>query len=165
MVSVSRQVQIDQPVEEVQAQFADVAHHEGARVHRAARFAVVAETDDSCRYEQSSGRGPLKLRQTLELDRADPAHLVNTVVAGPLRTGTLTFLIEPRGGAGALVTATLDAPVPMALRWAAPLLRFAFGRSLARAPGRGQGRSGVRELRPAATPRLIGGYARRHGER
>ena len=54
------------------------------------------------------------------------------MVAGPFRTGTLTFTIRPED-AGSLVTATLRAPVPGALKWSSPILRTVLGQSLARA--------------------------------
>lgn len=133
MLTVTRTITVGRPPEVVQSQFADVGYHEQAGVHRGVRFTVLDESAGECVYEQVTGRGPLRLRQRFRLDRRDPAHQVNTVIAGPFRTGTLTFDIGLCTPGSTSVTATLIAPSTVVTRLAGPFLRRALGRSLASA--------------------------------
>jgi hypothetical protein len=133
VLTVIRTIRIDRPVAEVCAQFADVAHHERTGVHRGSRFAVLAETGDTCTYDQVTGRGPGRIRQRFELDRRDPAHLVNTVTDGAFQAGTLTFDIRATDTDASEVTATLAAPTRGLTGWLAPVLRVLLGRGLAQA--------------------------------
>ena len=129
MLAVVRTLRIERPAAEVRAQFADVAHHERSGVHRGSRFTVLADAGDTCTYEQVTGR----MRQQFELDRRDPALLVNTVTEGPFRGGTLTFDIREAGPDTSEVTATLAAPTGGVTGLLAPLLRVVLGRALAKA--------------------------------
>jgi hypothetical protein len=133
MLVVSRTVTVDRSPELVRSQFADVAHHQRAGVHRGTRFRVIDESATECTYEQVTGRGPLGLRQRYHLDRRDAAHQVNTVVAGPFRGGTLRFDIAGSTPGSTVVTATLASPPTVATRLLGPFLRRALGRSLGRA--------------------------------
>jgi hypothetical protein len=133
MLTAVRTIRIERPAAEVRAQFADVAHHERTGVHRGSRFTLLAEAGDTCTYEQVTGRGPGRIRQRFELDRHDPAHLVNTVTDGAFRGGTLTFDIRDAGPDGSEVTATLVAPTKGVTDWLAPVLRVLLGRALVQA--------------------------------
>ncbi|MEZ5264312.1 MAG: hypothetical protein R2755_21615 [Acidimicrobiales bacterium] len=108
-------VEIARPADLVAAQFADVAHHERARVHRNASFELLSDGGDVLEYNQRAPIGRRVLTQRFRLDRRDPKHLVNTVLAGPLTGATLTFDIEAIDADSARVTATLDlGPSPVA---------------------------------------------------
>jgi hypothetical protein len=135
MLAVTRTVTITRPPEVVRSQFADVGYHERSQPHRGARFVVLEESATECVYEQVTGQGPLRLRQRYRLGRRDPAHLTNTVIAGPFRGGSLVFAIDGSGPDSTVVTAVVSAPGTRATRLAAPLLRRALGRSLQRALG------------------------------
>jgi hypothetical protein len=134
MLTVVRSITIDRPAAEVRAQFADVAHHERSGVHRGSRFTVLADAGDTCTYDQLTGR----IRQRFELDRHDPAHLVNTVTEGAFQGGTLTFDIREAAPDTSEVTATLSAPTAGVTGLLAPFLRVVLGRSLAKALGEDQ---------------------------
>jgi hypothetical protein len=135
MLTIERSVRIERPVAEVRAQFADVAHHERTGVHGGSHFTVLTDAGDTCTYDQVTGRGPGRIRQRFELDRRDPAHLVNTVTDGAFRAGTLTFDIREAGPGTSEVTATLAAPAGGVTGLLAPLLRVMLGRALAKALG------------------------------
>jgi hypothetical protein len=132
MFEVKRSIAIHQPVERVQAQFGDVAHHARAGVHRGVTFEIVDEGPDYCDYGQTTRMGPMRMRQTFRLVRDDPAAQVNTLTAGTFAPGSITFEITP-GTDATTVTATLRASLGRPLALLAPLLRPAVGRSLAKA--------------------------------
>jgi hypothetical protein len=132
MFEVSERIAIAQPVEQVRAQFGDVAYHASAGVHRGVTFSVVADRDDYCDYEQTTRMGPMHIRQSFQLNRTDLARQVNTVVAGAFAPGSITFEIVPEGD-GTSVTATLRAPLRGPVALFSPVLRRALGRSLAKA--------------------------------
>lgn len=91
MWEIAEEVRIERPVDEVRAQFADVAHHEATAPHRGTTFRVISEDPATCEYEQRTRLGPMWTRQRFVLDRSDPGHQVNRIVAGPFRGGSITF--------------------------------------------------------------------------
>jgi hypothetical protein len=132
MLEVSVCVIIRRSLEEVQAQFADVAYHERNGHHRGVRFHVLSESSQSCSYSQESRVGPLRLRQQFELDKSVPAHQVNVLTSGALSPGSITFDVVADGPDGAEVTATLCSTRPGITQLAAPLLRRSLARALTR---------------------------------
>lgn len=133
MLVVTRTITIRSPAEVVRSQFADVAYHEAAGVHRGVSFTVLDESTTECVYEQFTGRGPARLRQRYRLDRSDPAHQTNTVTAGPFRGGVLAFDIDASPPGSTVVTATLTSRSTAVTRLAGPVVRRMLGRSLDRA--------------------------------
>lgn len=132
MLEVCVRVIIRRPLEEVQAQFADVAYHEHNGHHRGVRFHVLSESSQSCSYSQESRVGPLRLRQQFELDKSVPAHQVNVLTSGAFSPGSITFDVVADGPDGAEVTATLCSTRAGLTQLAAPLLRRTLARALTR---------------------------------
>ena len=126
-------VEIARPADVVAAQFADVAYHERAAVHRSASFELLSDAGDVLEYNQRARTGRRVLTQRFRLDRRDPKHLVNTVLAGPLTGATLTFDIEAIDADSTRVTATLELGPSTVARWFGALLRRRASRDLARA--------------------------------
>src|ERR1700680_4461588 len=93
MLEVTDSTKISCWVEVVRAQFGDIKHDERHCPHRGVSFRVLDDASDLCRYEQISKVGVVNLRQQLVLDRKGHDELVNTVVTGPLKGGTITFRI------------------------------------------------------------------------
>lgn len=132
MILATRTVIIRRPLAVVAAQFADVAHHQRTGVHRGVRFTVLDETATRCHYDQVTSRGPLRLRQRFRLDRSDPVHQVNTVIAGSFRGDTLEFHLRTTEPDCTEATAILTSSRKR-MRVAGPLLRPFLGRALQQA--------------------------------
>lgn len=132
MLEVRACVIIRRPLEEVQAQFADVAYHERNGHHSGVRFHVLSESSQSCSYSQESRVGPLRLHQQFELDKSEPAHQVNSLISGAFSPGSITFDVIADGPDAAEVTATLRSTRPGLTQLAAPLLRRSLARALTR---------------------------------
>jgi hypothetical protein len=135
MWEIAEWVRIGRPVAEVQAQFADVVHHQAVAPHRGVTFRVLADSADSCVYEQVTRIGPFRTRQQFVLDRTlagYPAQQVNRIVAGPFHGGSITFAFRPDGD-GTAVTATVRHDPGRAARFAGPVLERVLRRSLAAA--------------------------------
>lgn len=135
MWEIAESVRIRRPVAEVQAQFADVAHHQAAAPHRGVTFRVIEDSSASCAYEQVTRVGPVRSRQRFVLDRTAagyPAEQVNRIVEGLFHGGSITFTVVSHAD-GTSVTATVrHEPGPLA-RLASPVLRPVLRRSLAAA--------------------------------
>jgi len=132
MLEAKASVTIRRPLDEVQAQFGDVAYHQRAGHHRGVKFHVVSESSQSCSYSQETRVGPARLRQHFELDRTVPGHQVNSLISGLFSPGSITFDIVADGDDGASVTATLCSTRPGFTQLAAPLLRRSLARILTR---------------------------------
>ena len=132
MWEITERVRIDRPVAVVRAQFADVAHHEANPPHDGVTFRVLQDSPESCEYEQASRIGPFRSRQRFVLDRTDPDHQVNRIVAGPFRGGSITFDVREDGD-GAEVVATVRHDAGPAVRLLAPVVSRVLRRSLATA--------------------------------
>lgn len=130
MMEVRKTITIRRPVDEVQAQFQDLAYHERRGHHRGVTFVVSSESEESCGYSQTSQFGQLRLRQKFRLDRDDASHQVNELVSGPFSPGSITFDIVDSAD-GAIVTATLQSTRRGVTQLAAPLLRRVLTRALA----------------------------------
>jgi hypothetical protein len=130
VVEVRSVCRIDRPVDEVRAQFADVEHHAETQVHRNVRFEPVAGSPQ--RFRQLTCKGPLRLRQEIEMDGTDDGGIVQRVVAGSLCGSTLTFGFAP-AGSGTTVTATAQVPLRGLGRLAGRLLARSMRRALATA--------------------------------
>lgn len=133
MLSVTREITIDRPVEVVRSQFGDIAHHAGAHPHKGVTFTVIEDAADHCDYEQVTKAGPVRLRQRFHLDRHDPARQVNELVDGAFAPGSITFQIDPAGESASKVTAVLEAPGTRLTSVLGPVLRPMLGRGLAKA--------------------------------
>lgn len=135
MWEISESVRIGRPLAEVQAQFADVAHHQAVAPHRGVTFRVLSESPERCEYEQVTRVGPVRSRQRFVLDRTAagyPAEQVNRIVEGLFRGGSITFGFRPDGDGTEVVAAVCHDPGSVA-RLASPLLRRVLRRSLAAA--------------------------------
>ena len=135
MWEISESVRIARPVDEVRAQFSDVLHHEAVAPHRGVTFRVLADSADSCEYEQVTRVGPVRSRQRFVLDRtADdyPAEQVNRIVEGLFHGGSITFTVVPDGH-GTSVTATVRHDPGRLARLSGPLISRVLRRSLAAA--------------------------------
>lgn len=103
MLAVSERIAVDRPLAVVQAQFADVAYHARSGHHQGVTFVVVTDDADRCTYQQVTRAGPVRLRQSFELDRRDPSKQVNTITAPLLRRvlrrafWSGTHVAEPHG--------------------------------------------------------------------
>lgn len=133
MIEVSRSVTIHRAPAEVQAQFGDVAYHERNGHHRGVTFRVLNETPACCDYEQDTRLGPLRIGQRFRLQRGEPSHQVNELLAGPFSPGSITFDIVTEAEDAAHVTATLRSTRRGLTQIAAPVLRRTLARALAKA--------------------------------
>lgn len=132
MLRASATQRIERPVEEVRAQFADVAHHEAHPPHATVRFEVIEDDGaGGCRYRQVSKLGPVKLRQEMEMTETAPGVLENRVIKGQMAGGVLRFTIVEAGEGASEVTAELEAPLNAVQRLAGPLLQRQVARALA----------------------------------
>ena len=132
MLKVTRSTLIQRPLEDVQAQFGDIAYHEARAHHRGVRFRVLGDDDEGrCGYEQVTSVGPARLRQRFRLDRADPAHQVNDLLEGAFAPGRITFDVVGEAADMTRVTATLSSERGGLTSIAAPILRVVLGRALA----------------------------------
>jgi hypothetical protein len=130
-LEVVRSVEIERDAEVVRRQFGDVAHHAATNLHRGVVFEVVEDNEACCHYRQVSKVGPLKLRQEMALDRTESGPLINRIVAGQFAGGAISFDVQSAGEGRSVVEARLTAPLPFALRVAAPILRAQVGKQLA----------------------------------
>ncbi len=131
MLKIEESVRIACPADLVRAQFADLDHHEHHCPHRRASFRVLDDSTEACHYELIARIGVLKLRQEFVLDRTSDDDLVNTVIKGPLRGGTITFRVRGEG-VGSVVTAIVQGQPRRLERLAGPVLRRVLQRNLAR---------------------------------
>ncbi len=135
-LSIEESIEIEAKPNLVRRQFADVAHHERAALHRGVRFEVLDQDDHRCRYRQTSHLGPLRLKQEIELARRDSGPLVNTITKGQFTGGTISFVIRPVDGGGetqSAVTARLEGPLRGPQRLLAAVLKRQVSKALARA--------------------------------
>ena len=132
MWEIAESVRIGRPLAEVQAQFADVAHHQAVAPHRGVTFRVLADSVTSCEYEQVTKVGPVRSRQRFVLDRTTagyPGEQVNHIVAGAFHGGSITFVIGPDGD-GTQVVATVRHDPGRLVRLASPVIARVLRRSL-----------------------------------
>jgi hypothetical protein len=132
-LEVSESITIDRSADVVRRQFADVAHHQAAGVHRGVRFEVLDDDGQRCRYRQVSRAGPLKLTQEFELPRSDEGPLVNSITRGQFRGGKISFVVAPVSSGQSTVQATVVSQVSGVESLLLPLLRLIVRRTLARA--------------------------------
>ena len=130
VLEVTETVVIDRSAEIVRAQFGDVAHHQNTGVHHGVRFELLHDDGRRCRYRQISRVGPIRLQQHVTLVREPDGPLVNTVTAGPLAGGTITFHIQPDGPSRSRVTAIVEAELRGVKVLAAPMLRSQLAKDL-----------------------------------
>jgi hypothetical protein len=134
MLRASATQRIERPVDEVRAQFADVAHHEAHPPHATVRFEVIEDDGaGGCRYRQVSKLGPVTLRQEMEMTETAPGVLENRVIKGQMAGGVLRFTIVEAGEGVSAVTAELEAPLNAVQRVAQPLLQRQVAKALAAA--------------------------------
>lgn len=129
MLEVSESIAISRPRATVQAQFSDVAYHQRSGHHRGVEFTVIEDTSESCRYDQLTRVGPIRVRQCFVLDRRDRARQKNELVSGAFAPGAIEFVIEGHGDES-MVTATLSTEPRGLKRVAQPMLRLIIRRSL-----------------------------------
>ena len=134
-LDVRMNIRIDRKPDVVRQQFADVAHHQRASVHRGVRFEVIDDAPGQCRYRQITRLGPLRLRQEFLLVRSDEGPLVNTVLAGQFAGGAISFDVRPDPGSDnrSHVEARLAAELTGVQVLLAPMLRRSVARALATA--------------------------------
>lgn len=99
------------------------------------RAAQPEESEQYCRYRQTTKLGPLRLSQELRLDRTAEGPLVNRVLTGPFSGATIGFDVRTVTPAGdrARVRATLRADLRGIQRLLAPILRRSVAQALAKA--------------------------------
>ena len=129
-LEVTETVAIERSAEIVRAQFGDVAHHQNTGVHHGVRFELLDDDGRRCRYRQTTRVGPIRLQQHLTLVRETGGPLVNTVTAGPLAGGTITFHVRPDGPSRSRVTAIVEAELRGIQAIAAPMLRSQLAKDL-----------------------------------
>lgn len=129
MLEVSESIKIGRPSATVQAQFGDIGYHQRNGHHRGVRFTVLVDSSESCRYEQQTNVGPIRVRQCFVLDRSDPARQKNVLVSGAFSPGAIEFVIE-RDGKESTVVATLRTELRGLTRVFQPLLGPILRRSL-----------------------------------
>jgi hypothetical protein len=113
---------IDRPATIVRRHFFDMQHHQEHRVHAAAQFRVVEQTEEHCDYEQRTAIGPFTIRERSRLERAGD-DLINRCVEGPGRGTVTKFTFRDVGDSGTEVSADITAPVRGLAVLFAPLLR------------------------------------------
>ena len=131
---VSRTVTIERPCDLVQAQFADIVHHERSAPHRNVSFALLAESSTACDYSQISRQGPLLIKQQFHLDRSNLHHQRNTVTAGAFRGAAINFDIEASTANANATTVTATIASERAIhRILRPILRMLLSGPLGKA--------------------------------
>jgi hypothetical protein len=133
VLEVSRVITIDRPTDVVRRQFADVAHHQAAAVHRGVRFEVIDDDDQRCRYRQVSRVGLLHITQEFELPHTDDGPLVNTITRGKFHGGTIVFVVQAGDTGRSTVEARVAYPVGGPWAMILPILRTTVRRTMARA--------------------------------
>lgn len=135
ILDVAEEIEIRRDPATVRRQFGDLVHHERAGVHRGVHFEVLEESEQYCRYRQTTKLGPLRLSQELRLDRTAEGPLVNRVLTGPFSGATIGFDVRTVTPAGdcARVRATLRADLRGIQRLLAPILRRNVAQALAKA--------------------------------
>lgn len=129
MLEVSESVKIGRSSAVVQAQFSDIGYHQRNGHHRGVRFTVLADSSESCQYEQLTKVGPIRVRQCFVLDRSDPARQKNELVSGAFSPGAIEFVIEGDREESTVV-ATLRTELRGLTRVFQPLLEPILRRSL-----------------------------------
>jgi len=126
---VSESIKIGRPPATVQSQFGDVGYHQRSGHHRGVLLTVLEDTAQSCRYEQLTKVGPIRVRQCFVLDRGDLVHHENELVSGAFAPGAIEFVIEGNDDESTVV-ATLRTEPRGLTRLVQPLLRPILRRSL-----------------------------------
>jgi hypothetical protein len=124
---------IARPLEVVQAQFVDMAHHASTRVHADLEVADVRPQQGGCRF-----RGRRRVFGILQEDeievvrRADGSSTLRSL-SGSNAGLLVSQAFEPAGPDRTRVRITVEMPLKGALRLLAPLVRIGLQRDLATA--------------------------------
>jgi len=122
------------PAETVRAQFADLRHHIEARVHPELRFEILAQRAGYARYVQEVKLLGLTQRDVFERGFDDDGTMIDTVVEGANRGGSLRFCFSPRqeqGRDGTQVDVFVRLPLPPVIgRLVRPLLEAQIKRAV-----------------------------------
>lgn len=124
---------ISRPIEVVQSQFVDMAHHASTRVHAALEVSNVRPQDGGCRF--TGRRRVLGMLQEDEFEvsrRADGSSTLRSL-SGSNAGLVVTQAFEPVGPDRTRARVAVDMPLRGMLRLLAPLLRIGIQRDLATA--------------------------------
>jgi hypothetical protein len=129
-VSVSEDVEIGRPIDEVRAHFFDIEYHAKHDVHPGYQFIVRSREADVVTYDQVSS-GLFGRRRDLLVTRRDSAQNLRTLcVEGPNLGLTVNFDFEPRSEGRCVCRATFTLPTRGALRMIQPLVRWGLRRAV-----------------------------------
>ncbi len=123
---------IKRPLEEVRQQFADMAYHAAANVHRGVRFTIVSQDAQHCRYRQEVTLLGLRQADDLLNTWLPDGNLHSEAVAG--KNQGLRVLYRFAGNANlTMVWVTFEIPARGVKRLIAPLFRWVAQRALRKA--------------------------------
>lgn len=129
-VSVSEEVEIGLPIEEVRAHFFDIEYHSKHDVHPGYQFIVKSQEADAVTYDQVSS-GLFGQQRDLLVTRRDSHHNLRTLcVQGPNLGLTVNFDFEPRSEGRCVCRATFSLPTRGVLRMSRPLVRWGLRRAV-----------------------------------
>lgn len=122
---------IARPIEVVQAQFVDMAHHAGTGVHSALEVSNVRQLPAGCRFT-ARRRVFGKLQESeIEVQRHPDGNSTLRSVAGPNVGLVVKQTFEPQGPERTLVRLEIDMPVKGLLWLLSPLVRKKLQQDLA----------------------------------
>jgi hypothetical protein len=124
---------IARPIEEVQSQFVDMAHHARVRVHAALEVSNVRPQDGGCRF--TGRRRVLGMLQEDEFEVARRADGMSTLrsVSGTNAGLVITQTFVSEGPERTRVRTIVDMPLRGMLKLLSPLVRIGLQRDLATA--------------------------------
>ena len=132
-IRASAETVIARPIDIVQSQFADMAHHANVGVHASLEVDNVRPTHEGCLF---TGRRRVLGRlqeDEMELRRNPDGGSVLRSLAGTNAGLVIAQSFEALGPAETRVRTTVDAPLPGIARLLAPLLRAVLRRDLRKA--------------------------------
>lgn len=131
-IQVTSSGSIKRPLEEVRQQFADMAYHAAANVHRGVRFTIVSQDERQCRYRQEVTLLGLRQADDLLNTWLPDGSLQSEAIAGTNKG--LRVLYRFAGSANrTVVWVTFEIPARGVKRLIAPLFRLVAQRALRKA--------------------------------
>lgn len=128
-IQVHRDQLIARPLAEVQAQFADMTHHERVGVHKALGVGNVRPGPDGCRFTGRRRMLGKMMVDEVELTRGPDGSVTLRGVEGPNAGLVIAHTFETSGDK-TLVKTTVEFPVKGALRLLGPLVKLGIQRDL-----------------------------------
>jgi hypothetical protein len=124
---------IARPIDVVQTQFTDMAHHEHTRVHRALEVSNVRPSPNGCRFTSRRRVFGAIQEDDNELLRLPDGSSTLRSLSGANPGLTIAQTFESRGPERTLVHIEVNLPVRGLFRLLSPLLRMGIQRDLAMA--------------------------------